>query len=153
MSEALDALQIRFRDAATAGEGLTLSADEVSLLYSFEDPSDAEPDPPPGSMVERVMTAEHQLDNFNLVLSKVMPSNPIMIRSNGIASPIVWSLFVSWLKTWAKDGTWFFGERHATVKHNGVEHVIAFDSQPSLALDDSPRNSPPTLPHPTCNPR
>lgn len=146
MSEALDALQIRFRDAAKAGEGLTLSAEEVALLYSLEEPSDIETDPPPGSLPDRVMTAEYTLDNFNLVLSKVAPSNPITIRSNGIASPIVWSLFVTWLKTWAKDGTWFFGERHATVKHNGIEHVISFDAQPSLALDDSPRNPPPTLP-------
>lgn len=131
----IDALQARFRDAAKAGEGLTLSAEEVSLLYSFEEPSDLEPDPPPGSLPERVMTAEYEMDTLNKVLSLITPTNPITIRSNGITSPIVWSLFLKWLKEWATEGTWYFAEGYATVRHNGIEHTISFDKQPKLPLD------------------
>lgn len=151
MSDAISSIQLRFTQAAMNGEGLTLSPEEVALLASLEvpEPDDINPDPPPHSLEARLMTAEYEMDNFNLVLSKITPSNPITISSNGIKSPIVWSLFVSWLKTWAKDGVWHIGSDAATVRHNGIEHVISFDPQPKLPLDDSPRPThlPSTLPH------
>lgn len=150
MSDAIAAIQLRFTQAAMAGEGLTLSPDEVALLASLEVPEPDTIDPAPGSLPERVMTAEYAMDNFNLVLSKITPSNPITVRSNNINTPVVWSLFVSWLKMWAKDGVWHIGTDGATVRHNGIEHVISFDPQPKLPLDDTSRPShlPQELPHP-----